>query len=146
MNTKPIKKDETITIDKGKFENMMKRMERLEESASKARLQAFDDKHKEKGNKIVSLRMIDNKVILKWQMIKNIVEKTPNGNWSEDQQIEVEFEGGEKKKMPYVVFERRWTRLAMEVKKEIKDEDGHITFVGETANGKIYEILDTFIN
>jgi len=140
------KEEKLVTIEESKLADIMARMERLESAASKARLQNFDSKNKEKGGKRVNLRVIDGKVITGWKMTKDLVEKTPTGVWKEDQQIELTFEDGKSETVPYVVFTRRYTYLPMDVKKEVKEEDGSITFVGKTADEKEYSIKDVFVN
>ena len=140
-------KEKEITIKQSELDEIMKRMERLEKAANKARLANIDSKNPKETGKIVNLRMIDGRVIKSWNnMTKNIVEKSPAGIWKEDQQVEITFEDGKKERMPYVVFTRRYSLLPMKVKKETKEEDGTITFTGETEDGKIYEISDRFIN
>ena len=140
-------KEKEITVKQSQLDEMMAKIERLEATASKQRLANFDAKTKKETGKIVSLRMIDGKVITGWgNMVKDFVEKSPAGIWKEDQQVEIKYEDGKKEKMPYVVFMRRYTLLPMEVKKEIKEEDGTTTFVGETAEGKKYSINDKYIN
>jgi len=140
-------KEKEITIKQSELDEIMKRMERLEKAANKARLANIDSKNPKETGKIVNLRMIDGRVITSWNnMTKNIVEKSPAGIWKEDQQVEITFEDGKKEKMPYVVFTRRYSLLPMSVKKEVKEEDGSITFIGETEDGKTYEISDRFIN
>jgi len=141
-------KEETkkIEVEKDVLDEMIKKIERLEAVQSQAKLKDFDRSIKDKSKKVVGLREIDGKVIVSWSnMIKNIVEKSNKGYWGEDQVVEVEYEDGKKEKMPYVIFNRRFTVLLMEVKKEIKNEDGTTTFVGTTADDKEYKIKDTFL-
>lgn len=140
----PSIKKPTVNIEKGQL-GIMDRVERLEAAVSKARLQHFDDKRKKEIGKVVNLRVIDGKVIVGWSMIKDIVEKNQHGAWDEDQVIEITYEDGKKQKMPYVVFMRRYTLLPLEVKNETKDGE-HTTFIGKTAEGVEYKILDTFVN
>jgi hypothetical protein len=138
--------EKEIKVKQSQLDEMMAKIERLEATASKQRLANFDAKTKQENGKVIGLRMIDGKVVTSWSdMTKNTVEKSPAGVWKEDQQVELTYEDGEKDKMTYVMFMRRYTLLSAEVKKETKDEDG-IIFKVETAEGKKYEIRDTFIN
>ena len=138
--------EKEIKVKQSQLDEMMAKIERLEAAASKQRLAIFDAKTKQENGKMIGLRMIEGKVITSWSdMTKNIVEKSAAGVWKEDQQVELTYEDGKKEKMTYVIFMRRYTLLQAEVKKEIKDDDG-ITFKVETAEGKKYEIRDTFIN
>lgn len=138
--------EKEIKVKQSQLDEMMAKIERLEAAASKQRLASFDAKTKQENGKMIGLRMIEGKVITSWSdMTKNIVEKSAAGVWKEDQQVELTYEDGKKEKMTYVIFMRRYTLLQAEVKKEIKDDDG-ITFKVETAEGKKYEIRDTFIN
>jgi len=141
-----MEKKETITIEKDTLDKIMQRMERLEASADKARLENFDSKQKKKIGKIVRLRAIDGKIIVGWRTLKDVVEKTPRGVWKEDQQIEVTYEDETTEKFEYVIFIRRYESLLMDVKKEVENEDGSVTFIGETSDGKKHEIKDTFVN
>ena len=136
-----------IEVEKSVLDELMQKIERLEAVQSKAKLADFDRSIKDKTKKVVGLRMIDGKVIIRWSdMIKNVVEKSPlTGVYKEDQQVEIEFEDGKKEKMPYVIFDRRFTTLLMEVQKEIKEEDGTTTFVGITGDGRKYTINDRFL-
>lgn len=139
-------KTDKIEIEKSKLDEILKRMERLEKAASKARLHNVDEKNKEKKGKVVKLRMIDGKVITGWSnMVRDIVEKTPAGVWKEDQQVELWLEDGTKEVMPYVVFARRYSYLPADVISETKDDEG-TTFNVETYDGKKYSVRDTFIN
>ena len=138
--------EKEVKVKQSQLDEMMAKIERLEATASKQRLANFDAKTKQENGKVIGLRMIDGKVVISWSdMIKNTVEKSPAGVWKEDQQVELTYEDGKKDKMTYVMFMRRYTLLSAEVKKEIKDDDG-ITFKVETAEGKKYEVKDTYIN
>lgn len=138
--------EKEVKVKQSQLDEMMAKIERLEATASKQRLANFDAKTKQKNGKVIGLRMIDGKVITSWsKMTRNDVEKNQAGVYHEDQQVEVTYEDGKKEKMTYVLFTRRYSLLQAEVKKEIKDENG-IVFKVETAEGKKYEIRDTFIN
>lgn len=142
-----MKEEKKIEVKQSQLDEMMAKIERLEKAADKSRLANIDAKTKKEVGKIVNLRMIDGKVITSWSdMIENLVEKNPAGVWKESQKVEITYENEKTEKMPYVVFMRRYSLLPMEIKKEIKNEDGSITFVGKTEAGQTYEILDKFVN
>lgn len=140
------KKEKTIEVKQSQLDEMMTKIERLEKAASKQRLATVDSKTKKEVGKIISLRSIDNRIVISWSdMIENLVEKSPAGVWKENQKVEVEYEDGKKEKMPYVNFMRRSRLIPAEVKLETKDEDG-IVFNVVTEDGKKYSIRDKFVN
>lgn len=140
------KKEEEITIKKSQLDEIMAKIGRLEAVASKNKLIDFDRSIKEKGKKVVGLRVIKGKVVVGWSdMIENNPEKNQAGVWRDNQKVEIEYEDGKKEKMSYIIFNRSFTPLLIEVSKETKNEDGTTTFVGKTSEGKEYTINNKFL-
>lgn len=149
-------KGEIIEVNKDKLENLYNRLDRLESAASKAGLSKYDSEHKIEQKKRIKLVVYEGKVVENWSnMLANKVEKNPkSGVWEEDQVIAVKFfEEKEPVELPYVIFNRNYTKLEVEVDKEEiniskKDLDkyGDRTFHVETTEGKKYVVGKKFVN
>lgn len=138
--------EETITIKKSELDSIMERLKRVEFAADKSHLAHFDDKNKKAFSKTVRLRTLDGKVVLKWDdMVVNIVEKTPNGAWREDQIVKLYFEDDTSAEMDLVIFNRRFTHIKAEIVSETKTGDETVLKV-KTEDGREYEINQKFIN
>lgn len=140
-------KEETITIKKETFDELMKRLERVEFAASKSHLANFDEKNKGELGKTVKLRVLDGKVVISWDsMVKNSVEKSPTGIWREEQVVNLHFEDETSQEIELVYFNRRFTHIVADVISETKTNDGNLIYKVKTADGRSYEIDGRFIN
>ena len=138
----------TVTLDKDRFDAMMKRIDRLEYAASKAQLSKFDAKNRGSMEKVVKLITFNDLVVISWtDMTKNLVEKDPHGKWFEEQEVQLTMEDGQVIKTPYVVFSRRYQLRPAKVVSEVKDQETQeITFKLKTEEGEEYEIHEKFVN
>jgi hypothetical protein len=140
-------KEETVTVKKETFDELMKRLERVEFAASKSHLANYDEKNKGELGKTVKLRVMDGKVVVSWDnMLKNSVEKTPTGVWHEEQIVNLHFEDNTSMEIELVYFNRRFTHLIADVISETKTNDGNLIYKVKTADGRSYEIDGRFIN
>lgn len=144
---------ETVTISRAKLEAVLGRLDRLEAVASKANLAHYDSQHKEKMTKEVRLRRFEGKIVVNERMTKNIVEKTPQGVWREDQEIEITFQDGTKLVLPYVYYIRAYKHVVGRVVAETKLMDeidietkGDTLFKIVLQDGSMIEIGSKFIN
>jgi hypothetical protein len=143
-----VKKDETVVVPKNLFEAMQKRLERLEETANKGRLNNYDNVHKNEQTPIIKLRTIDGKVIIKWSdLVANKVEINPiTKKVEEDQRLIVYYEDGTEQELDLVLFNRRYNYIQTTLKEEKKRPDGTRILLLETAEGKEYEVDVKYVN
>lgn len=139
---------EVVSIPKDQWLEMQKRLERLEDSASKARLSRYDDSHRKPIGKTVKLRTYEGKYVIAWaDMIKNIVEKdTRNGVWHEEQEVEVYFSDNTKARFPYLTWERLYSKVQCDVKKESIDDKGRKNVTVELPDGEELTVGIEFLN
>jgi hypothetical protein len=138
--------DGTVTIKKTELSEIMERLKRVESAADKSHLAHFDEKNKKPFSKTVRLRTIEGKVVLKWDdMVVNLVEKSPNGAWREDQVIRIYFEDDTSAEMDLVIFNRRFVHIKAEIVSETKTGEDTVLKV-KTEDGREYEINQKFIN
>jgi hypothetical protein len=135
-------------MSKEKFDKFLERMTRLESAADKKQLARYDSLNKKDMGRIVNLLTLEGKVIIKWSdMVKNLVEKNPRTKvWEEDQIVELTFEDGKIKQMPYVIFSRRYERLPASVVAETKNADGDTILKVKTDDDRKYEVNVKFVN
>jgi len=146
-------KSDTITIERSKVESLLSRLDRLEAAASKAHLAHYDEQHKEKMTKEVRVRTFDGKIVLGERMTKNLVEKTPEGRWREEQEVELSFQDGTKVNIPYVYYIRNYKHITGRVISEAKNMDsidiealGDYTFKLSLPSAEIIEVGSKFVN
>ena len=150
------KKESKERDDRDKqIDTLLKRIERLEKTANKKRLDNYDRLTQENPETIFKLRMIDGKVIIRWSDLHtNKAEVDPiTRRIEEDQTLTVYYEDDTKEKMDLIIFNRRYKYIYTTLVKEIKlhkEEEikmyGNKIFVVETDDGKKYEIGEKFIN
>jgi len=145
--------DKMVEVKEKDLNKLFERLERLEFAASKAGLSKYDTAHKEALGKIIHLRLLDGKVVLRWEVVRDLVEKDTQGRWNEDQQIKLTFEDGKQETMPMIYFTRRYTNIDAEVLSEtinrdplIIEEEGDRTFNVKTVDDRVYSIGSNFIN
>lgn len=144
---------EMVNIEKERLDAILKRLERVESAADKARLFHYDTKNREEIGKEVRLGVWNDgtkeRIILAWtNMPVNKCEKNPmTGAWNEDQKVTLILEDDEQITMPYLssVSTSR-SSVKAEVLSETKDKDGNIVLEVETKDGKKYNIDSKFIN
>ena len=133
---KPVKN--TVEIDKTQLDDLLNRIKTLEGVTSKTRMREFEEERKrDKNATYVGVRSIDGKFITSWKSLRDIVEKNPQGEWEEDQVVEIIYEDGTKQEMPLIQFERRWKKNLCKVLS---------TKVDEITNVKTFEVLDEISN
>jgi hypothetical protein len=147
-----------VQEDSGKdevIEKLLKRIERLEKTSNKKRLDQYDRLNQDNPETIYKLRTIDGKVIIRWSDLHlNKAEVDPvTRRIIEDQPLTVYYEDGTEEEMQLVVFNRRYeyifTTLVEEKilrKPEEIAKNGNRIFTVETDEGKKYEIGELFIN
>lgn len=147
------RKGEFIRVKKDKLDAMIKRLERLEASASKAQLSKYDNENQEERARQLRLKTINGKVVVRWDsLVENTVEKNEHGVWYEKQTIKLTYEDGTTEEMPYVFFARRYSFITGELVSETKNlnaEDrkakGDYTYKIRTDDAE-YEIGSLFVN
>jgi len=145
------KNDEVVTLKKSDLDDLMSRLKRVEFAADKSHLAQFDEQNQKAPSKTVKLRMIKEKIVLSWDnMVTNLVEKTPAGNWYEDQKVKLNFEDGESEEMLFMDFNRRFRLLKAEVlSKTVENqgtEDEKTILKVRTAEGREYSVDKRFVN
>lgn len=140
------------------IDKLIERINRLEKTANKKRLDNFDRVNDEDPETIYKLRTIDGKVIIKWSDLHtNKAEVDPvTKKIVEDQSLTVYYEDETKEDMSLVIFNRRYqyiyttlieeTSLKGERNKEKREQNGDRIFTVETEEGKKYIIGENFIN
>lgn len=137
------------------IEKLLKRVERLEETSNKKRLENYDRLNQEDPETIFKLRVIDGKVITGWSNLHtNKAEVDPvTRKIIENQTLTIYYEDGKEEKMSLIIFNRRYqyiyTTLIEEKilrKPEDKEKYGNRIFKVETDEGKKYSIGEKFIN
>jgi hypothetical protein len=138
--------EETVTLKRSEFDDVMARLKRVESATSKAGLAKFDNQNREGLKKIVNLRTVDGKVVVGWSdMNKDVVEKNPSGVWYEDQKTTIFFEDKTEVKMEYTTFSRHYKLLPSEVVSETK-KGNEVFFEVITEDGRKFDINSKFIN
>jgi len=138
-------KEETVTLKKSELDDIMKRLSRVEYAADNSRTNRFDEKNRGKVGMNVGVRTIDGKIIIKWNMIEDVVKKDTTGEWTEKQTVELTFSDGKTKTYPYAFFASNYQKMICKVIGK-SDEDGVATFKVETPEGEKFEIGVLFIN
>lgn len=153
--TKP-QKEETVTISKSDFDNIMGRLDKNHETidlllkvADKAALSKVMNQSGESLVRTYSVSTLDGKIIVGWKMTKNIAELI-NGRLIEDQQVAIMFEDGTSQEITLLDFYRKIHKIKGEMTgKETKtDSFGkefsiiHISF----DDGKKLSIDSRFVN
>ncbi len=150
-------KDNKVEVEKKDdiIEKLLERIQRLEKTANKKRLDGYDRLKQEDPETIYKLRVIDGKVIIRWSdLLSNKAEVNPiTKKIEEDQTLRVYYEDETDEKMDLIIFNRRYeyiyTTLVEEKilrKPEEKKKYGNRIFTVETGEGKKYEIGEKFIN
>jgi len=146
---------ENVTLSKAKFDELMSRLDRLEKTYNKKRLDQYDRLHDKNSETIYKLRTIDGKVIVRWSdLIKNKAEVDPiSRRIIEDQPLIVYYEDGTEEEMQLIIFNRRYEQIfttLIEEKILKKPEEikkyGNRIYTVEAESGKKYEIGELFIN
>ncbi len=126
-------------------ERLNKENARLRFAADKGRTYLYDMRHKEEQEAQVDLRMFRGKLVVKWAMMRNLVEKI-DGVWVEDQKIKVDFiDGSSLGDIDLVDFERNFLKIPAIIKEMTQAKDG-TWFNVETINGDKVKIHSKFVN
>lgn len=159
--TVKVPKVETVELPKEQYEKLMglipaveklqKDNEALTFAADRARLDIFNERQQQPGNKTVRLRTFldedgKRKVVVAWAKAKDEIYKAPNGAQVEDQSMEIVLEDNTKKTLTYRAFT---IETADKIKAEVLEEtpsslkvrtvDGKEYLIGKTPN-------ETFVN
>jgi hypothetical protein len=125
----------------------------LTQAADMGRLQRIQDlKGTGKLRKGVKISVYDGKYVLGWSTLRNDVRVNQEGKIEEDQQIELLLDAGdgvEPEKTGAISlrdFSRLITKEVGEVIKEIRDEDGRMSFLLELKSGRKFELPIVFLN
>ena len=159
LKPEPVKEVETpkdtVEIKKDTLESLLNRIERLEKTANKGRIDNYDRMNQEDPETIYKLRTINGKIVISWSdLITNMAEVNPvTKKVEEDQTATYYFEDGTKQNMSISIFNRRYSLINTKLVKEeklIKAEDkkkyGNHLYTVETHEGKEYQIGELFIN
>jgi len=145
--------EEMVSVEKSKLEALFSRMERLEAAASKSALAHFDEKNREAPGMEVRVRHIDGKIVVGEKMTKNVVEKSPQGVWREDQEVEVTFRDGSKSTMPFVYYTRAYKHIVCPVINKSQnmlqadiDALGEFLFKLRLEGNDVIEVGSKFVN
>lgn len=141
-------KEKTIEVSKKYLDEILKRMERLEATASKARLGTYDEKHREPVGKIAAIRKIDKKYVVGWSdMIENRVEQNVVTNkWEEVQKVKIFFIDDTEQEMTYKQWKDRYTKVKCEVVSEAKNSDGSVDITLMLPEGEKVTLDVKFVN
>ncbi|MEY2595074.1 MAG: hypothetical protein RI965_346 [Bacteroidota bacterium] len=142
------KVEDLVSLERSELEKLMDRIKRLESAADKAQLARFDEANKGKLTSVVRLRKYQDKVVLSWDnMIKNTVEKSPKGGWSEDQSVKLNYADGTSEEVDLVIFNRYYTHISAEVLSETNDKkSGALFYDVLTSDGDTLKIDTRFLN
>lgn len=143
-----------VQIEETKLTELLQRMERLEASADKSRLQWYDAGKKPKELTRVRLNAYEDKeeqktwVILGWDLIFDESFIDGHGLWREKQIIKLHLENKKDVEINYLDFIRRMKKQDSEVTgREVDDETGYTTLtVKRLSDSKIYKVDSRFIN
>lgn len=147
-------KPETVEVPKSQLDQLMTDVAKLKSdnealtfAADRSRLQAFQERQKTPGNRVVKLLtfVADDgvrKVVLAWKKVKDDVFKGANGAWVEDQVYEIVMEDDSKKEIPLLTFFRN---TADKIKAEVIEEKTD-SFKVKTPEGKEYLVGKMFVN
>lgn len=141
----------TVTVSVEQWNTMLDRLSRLEATADRGRLVAFDSMRQKPVNRSVKLSTLEvegvRKVIMAWRLVKDDVFKGPNGAWVEDQVVEVLFEDDTKQRLSLVDFYRKTQqKISASIISREADASGRETFKVECEDGKTRVIGVQFIN
>lgn len=150
------KEEPTVTISKSAFEDLQKAMQQLKKDnnllmavTDKKALAHYYSRNRESLPSIVKLRIIDSKLVVGWRTIKNeIYQIAGTQKWVENQIIELLFDNGSKKEMPYIDFVRNYEYIFAKVINSTIDEiSKELSIkVAREDNGKELTIGVKFVN
>lgn len=151
---KPPQTPETITVNKDALDKLIAKVDlqaeeikKLNAISDKGRLAHWEQQHKGSIPKLYYLNVLDGKVILSWEMIKNRVWKEggENGRWREDQIIKVNLEDETSVEIPYVEFTANLQKIQASLvdSRQIGDK---VYLKVRTEKGKEIKIDSLFIN
>lgn len=139
-----------VMMTQEEYAALLTRMDQLAEKvnyvADKDRVARYDAINKTKTAElpIAGISVIDGRNIIGWKTVFNEAEFR-NGQYYENQVIEVMFEDGSKMKLNLVEFYRHRTKVSGEVVKKTQQESGEVWTI-RLPDGKEVELGLEFIN
>jgi len=145
--------DDKVLIEKSFLEEIRKTMDELKadnamlkQVADKSRMSDFYTRHKDKMPEQYKVRMIDDKIILGWKMIKDDVY-IDGPRVIENQIIMLVLETGESKELSYRDFVRLYTTAICSKIEQRSDNEGNlIVKLERNSDKKVIEIDVRFVN
>jgi len=143
-----------VVISKKQLTDILRKLDRLESSADKTRLQGYDEKNKLPELPRVKLNAYEDpqtekqSVIVAWRMVQDEVFVDTYGIWHEKQTVLFTLEDGSEIKLPYADVVRKVKKQEAELLKNSKDnETGYEIFeLRRLSDGKVYNIDARFVN
>ncbi len=133
---------------RGIIEKQQKDIELLKSVADKKALAAYYSRNRQALPTIVNLREMDGKIVVGWKTIKDEVYKdTATNRWIEIQTVQVLFEDGTAKEVPFTDFNRLYTLIPCARKGVITNDDGQIALrLVRQDSGKEYTVGAQYVN
>jgi hypothetical protein len=122
----------------------------LEFAADRGRIAKYQDQHRDMTEKIARVTTIDGQIVTRWTDLApkdNIVAKTPQGGWLENQVVTFMFEGEEepRHRLAYNEFVRKTVWVEGTIESRTTSSDGSEVFI-LNVDGKKIEIDSRFVN
>lgn len=131
-------------------------IEILKGAADKGRVESFLNKRRKAPTPVVKVSFFDGKYIVAWKNALDEVYRDSDGVWHEKQIMEVTFEDGTTRLLPYIDFQRLIERRPAEIVKRNRnteeDPETGVTYDTESftvkvqADGKVMTLDGAFIN
>lgn len=150
-------KGKKIEVDKKALNSLIARLESLENDnkllkdvADKGRMEWAESKQSKPIKRTVKLTTIDDKIVVGWKTIKDVVEKNPTtGVWNERQEYEFIFE--DESTYPVIGYNKfadlqYSNQIVCEVVSKTDDGEGNIVFKVKLPQGRILDIDHRFVN
>jgi hypothetical protein len=148
--------EEMVSVPKSQLAEILWKVERLESTADRSRLEQFDNANKKKELSRVRLNVYDDKekgeqkVIMAWRMTIDEVMYDSGRGYTEKQVIELTLEDGTKVSLNYRDFAigKRRSQEVAEILSRSKDEEtgNELMKVRRVSDQKEFSVDSRFIN
>lgn len=142
----PVKSEETITVKKSDWDDIVKTVAMLKDTADAGRVARYESKHKGKTLHTGRINVLGEKIVVAFRMSEDFVGKLPNGVWAEKQIMELTLDDDTKVTMPYVEFAKISKKPATILGRSVDSETEVETLKLKLEDGRTVEIASQYFN
>ena len=139
-----------VTISKKMFDDLMAKIEMLEETTDKRRMSLYKMRHAQKLPTSIKLRTLYGKVIVGWKTVEDLGSfKDPKtGVWTERQIIKLLFADGTDQTLNYLEYVRAFEKVNCKIISTTENKERGLVAhkVERLDNGKQYDIAVQYLN